>query len=453
MVSASNFYSEDKGLFSRSLNSFLPSTAIVPIEEEKSQIPVEPVVSVGDVIAEGQIVAVGGGVNVHSPVPGTVSAIGGEQYANGKQGKAIRIKLGGKFSFVGKKRSRHDWRALGRDSLLQVIRMAGIVNTFKDMSTLFNEISTEERKVVFVRLFDDDPSRVVDSFVAENFSEKVIEGTAVIARACGAAAVVFAYEKQSAESRRIYRVSKDDGSPDQELFPGIAVLRVGVDGKHYPSGTALDLVFASRSASKALVKDNPDIAGCFEPDGFRDSSALFIDPQTALSAFEAAVEKVPVMGRFVHVTGDCLNSAAILNVKIGTTLGEVAEQCGGFKKKLSRIVVNGIVSGVCVGSLDVPVSKFVKSVEFIPSAEVRCQSIENCVRCGQCRKICPVNLWPGNIYRVFRNVEDDDIHDFDDSKTVIESARLCIECGLCNSVCPSRLPLKQMIALAKSESI
>ena len=81
MVSASNFYSEDKGLFSRSLNSFLPSTAIVPIEEEKSQIPVEPVVSVGDVVAEGQIVAVGGGVNVHSPVPGTVSAIGGEQYA------------------------------------------------------------------------------------------------------------------------------------------------------------------------------------------------------------------------------------------------------------------------------------------------------------------------------------------------------------------------------------
>ena len=115
--------------------------------------------------------------------------------------------------------------------------------------------------------------------------------------------------------------------------------------------------------------------------------------------------------------------------------------------------MNGIVSGVCVGSLDVPVSKFVKSVEFIPSAEVCFQSVENCVRCGQCRKICPVNLWPGNIYRVFRNVEDDDIHDFDDSKTVIESARLCIECGLCNSVCPSRLPLKQMIALAKSESI
>jgi len=64
-----------------------------------------------------------------------------------------------------------------------------------------------------------------------------------------------------------------------------------------------------------------------------------------------------------------------------------------------------------------------------------------CIRCGECRLACPVQLNP------------EQLHWAAGSKGIQQSIDAglsnCIECGLCDSVCPSRLPLLEQFRLEK----
>lgn len=450
MISSSNFLSDDKGTFRTFVNGFLPPVAVIPVQSECKNTSV--VVEVGDTVSEGQIIAKSDSFVVHSSVPGKVIDISTEQLADGKQGTVVRIKLCGSFSFVGKRDVARDWRALDSSHLSELFRDYGIVNTFKGCVPLYSQVKDSKASVLFVRLFDDDPSRVSESFIAEKIAEKVIEGSAILARTMGVSGVVFAYEKNVTAIRKIYEYL-DDTDSDQyarfsPLFDDIKIMTVPVDSKKYPSGTMRNLISAAKIAARPFAKKMPEYAVVFSKSSLKD---MFVDSQTVESIYDSVVFRKPVMTRFVHVTGEALNAAGILSVKIGTTFRQLVEQCGGLKSRLAKIVVNGNVLGYSVGSLDVPVMKLVKSVEFVPESQSSDEYTEVCVRCGLCRKICPAHLWPGNIYRATKLAQRGESQDSEYEKAVIDSAHLCIDCGLCNSVCPSRIPIRQTIAFAKQE--
>jgi electron transport complex protein RnfC len=65
-----------------------------------------------------------------------------------------------------------------------------------------------------------------------------------------------------------------------------------------------------------------------------------------------------------------------------------------------------------------------------------------CIRCGDCAKVCPVNLLPQQLYWHSRA----DNHD----KLAYYHLKDCIECGCCDYVCPSHIPLAQYFRASKS---
>ena len=424
MASVSDFVSEDKGAFSVTVNGFVPRTAYVPFNQGDSAAVV--LVNEGDHVLEGQTIAKGKDSSVQATIPGIVESISVVQFPDGRQGKAAKINLGGTFSYVGKKHGKVNWQSFDASTILLMMAEKGLVNTFEGCESLSGQIKklhAKSARILAVRLFDDDPSRVTERFIAQIYLKEIVEGSAVIAKAMKANGVVFVYDSKMAL----------DLSDDQKsLFP-MPMTNCGVSVEKYPAGFAHDIA----SSVKKMGAGAP-----FAEIGNRD---LYIDAVTALAAYNAVVLSIPLMERFVHVTGDCLNAGAIMKVKIGTTMGDLAKQCGWFKQQPAKIVVNGIVTGFSVSSLSIPVTKLVKSVAFLPAKKALRQYDEQCIGCGDCRKICPVGLYPDMLFRSFQHGRDGT----ELEKQYAATSLLCTNCALCNAVCPSRLPLSETAMLLK----
>ena len=172
---------------------------------------------------------------------------------------------------------------------------------------------------------------------------------------------------------------------------------------------------------------------------------FFIDSSTLVEVYNCILEKTPAVSKNVHFSGNCLTASCFLNVRIGQTIGDIVKQIGGFSKQPAKIIINGETYGNTVSSLNVPITKYVKSVLFI-SAEKKLDSIGySCVNCGCCRDVCPVGLSPDLLYNYM-------VNNHKISDVYIKSSILCTECGLCNANCKSRLPLFQTIAVLKNQT-
>ena len=131
-----------------------------------------------------------------------------------------------------------------------------------------------------------------------------------------------------------------------------------------------------------------------------------------------------------------------MNVRIGTKVSDLIDQLGGFIKNPGLILVNGMIVGNSVPSVDISISKYVKSITINSKNKMTDKQIHSCVNCGSCRFICPVNISPDLLYN--------NVSKFRPLPEIIRNTSLaCTNCGLCNIVCPSRLPLYQTINILK----
>jgi len=146
------------------------------------------------------------------------------------------------------------------------------------------------------------------------------------------------------------------------------------------------------------------------------------------------------MERFVAVGGTAIKNAQIMKVRIGTRIGEVIEQCGGFSSKFDRIVTGSPLSGREVMYLDEPVGKSCYAIVAMTKSQTGSHGQLNCINCGECRAVCPVGLDPQFIYKRLKtfNIEN-------------AGATGCHGCGCCKIVCPSSLPLLETILDKKQE--
>lgn len=412
--------------YTTSQNAFLPKTVIIPLIQEHGLI-YQPIVKVGDIVKEGDIIATAGTdlnkVNyIHSSVPGKVLDIGPCFSPNGKQDYAITIKFGGSFSYLGKIINEIPSASIIPSTIAEKLIQNGVINTFKTNcpENLGNQILTiKKNKCLIVRMFDEDPYRITDSLISKLFFKEVVKGAQIVAKAMNANGVVFAID-QKLEDKTLFQEITDER---------IHVLEMNI--KRYPSGTPREIVSAfSRSGADKIT-------------GFSiNKNDLFTDSSSVYDAYKAVLCSTPSINKFVHFSGNCLYSSALLNIKIGTTLKEIVSQLGGFVKNPAMIIINGSLCGNSVTSLDVPITKYIKSVQFVTSQKVTDDQIYSCINCGNCRFACPVKISPDILYNNTVNYKLL-------PETFAASSIACIECGLCNTVCPARLPLCQTISVLK----
>lgn len=409
--------------------AFLPKIAIVPLSHEKN-CSCKCLVSPGDTISEGDIIArpsSGEGYKavIHSPIPGKVLDIISTACPNGNLENAVRIKLGGQFSYTGKPSVINDWHAFSASSIVTKITEYGIINTFVsyEPSSLGEQIKKQakrEKKSLIVRFFDEDFTRIADSLYTKFFFDEILQGIEIVSKAMDANEVIFVVDNKFKKTQFDYF----------SRFPNGHILEV--NSNKYPSGFKREI---TSSFNKIFKKQN-DLSISEED--------LFVDSGTMYEVFKAIVTGVPSISKFIHFSGKCLHASCFMDVKIGYTIKDLVEQIGGFKEQPALVVINGLICGYTVNSMDIPITKYVKSVEFVSEFKRTDYHIYSCVGCGNCRYACSEKISPDVLYNYMTNnkiVSDNYIH----------SALFCTECGLCNTVCPSRLPLCQTISVLKEK--
>lgn len=414
-----------------SQKAFLPKIVNIPLSQENNSC-YKCIVKPGDIVKEGDVIAqadIGQGCisSLHSSVPGKVISIDPCVSPNGHQEFAVKIQFGGALSYLGKIPHERNCDSISQKEIPAELIKKGVINTFKTSipENLGEEIykinSSPERHNLVVRLFDEDPYRITDSLIYKFYFSEIVKGARFIANAINAKGIVFAIDTKSHEKNYF-------DNPD---YKDIYALEMKI--QRYPCGTPREIVSAfvrgplNKICNFTLTK--------------RD---LFTDASTIYEVYKALALSTPCVDRLVHFSGNCLNASCILDVKLGTTIRDIVPQIGGFVKEPANIIINGMLCGTSVKSLDIPITKYVKSVEFFSKKKNTDEQIYSCINCGNCRFACPVKLSPDILYNHTVNFKLL-------KETYSASSLACIECGLCNTVCPARLPLCQTIKVLKNK--
>ena len=405
-------------------NAFLPKTVTIPLVQERD-IFCKPVIKIGEEVKEGQIIAASDVSVIHSPIPGTVKDLCSINCPDGKIEKALVINMHGSFSYLGKKHRSEEWKSLSPASIERKLDGKGIVNIFSCTKSVpvTEQIKTfirKKNKTIVVRLFDEDTFRITDSLMSQFYFDQIVEGAKILAKVTEADGILFVTSSKEIKARALENDEK------QKIY------YLGLDIKKYTNGFKHGIINAF---NKSMRKTCPLSVSRYD---------FFVDSYTLYDIYNAVVFDLPVLTRYIHFTGNCLPASCFLNVRLGFTLRDVIQQLGGLTKNLEAVIINGNICGNSVNSLDIPITKYVKSVEFLSKNYSTDSQVYSCVKCGECRFKCPVNLAPDILYEyALKKTEL--------PKKFVETATLCINCGLCNTVCQARIPLCQVITMIKNK--
>lgn len=228
-------------------------------------------------------------------------------------------------------------------------------------------------------------------------------------------------------------VAVEDNKPDAAECMAAAVREI--------PGTSMRLVKAKypQGGEKQLIKV---ITGREVPSGKlpMDAGCVVMNVSSAAAVSEAIREGRPLIERVMTVSG-LVERPANLRVRIGTSIGEVLEYCGGVKGEPNRLILGGPMMGLSGYDLTTPVAKGTSGLVLLRDETPEHTPIGNCIRCGTCVTACPMHLMPLELSRLAEK------GDFEACRR--EHALDCIECGSCSYGCPAKLPLVHNIRVAK----
>jgi Na+-translocating ferredoxin:NAD+ oxidoreductase subunit C len=398
-------------------NASIPPVAILPLRQHLG-IPAVCVVSVGQVVKEGALIGIpteAGAAAVHSPIPGTVSAIGDITLTDGSGCPAVTIELGGEFELSGRPLPMRPWRKMQKNELLEQVRLMGVVGMGgKGIPLHYKYRSHAAHRVesLLINAMDGDPYLSADLQLLQEKPQELAEGILIAVRILDPVRVIVAVgERSVAAGEAVAAVLRDQG--------GKAAVEPLQD--RYPQGEERLL------ASTILGLETPQAVA------LREKGIVISCVATILALYEAVVLGKPSIDRVLTVSGPGVGSLRNLKVRFGTPFRDLLAECGGLPQPRGRLVVGGPLRGHTLAAIEAPVTKLTTGAVSIPRRLAWNGREDPCIRCGRCEDVCPYGLAPHRLHKLAEAGLT--------TALVREGAGECVECGCCAYVCPSRIPL------------
>jgi electron transport complex protein RnfC len=398
-----------------------PVNVVIPMSQHAGA-PAEPIVTVGQVVKMGQKIAEAKGPissAIHASVSGTVVAVEPRLHpVSGQESLAIVIQSDGKNTLDESIKPAGNLDNLTPDEIVEIVRDKGIVGMGgAGFPTAVKLKASKPIEMVLLNGCECEPILTADHRVLLEYADEVIFGLKAMMKASGAAKGVIAIEDNKLDAVELLQAKTAD----------IENIEIVVAKTKYPQG-----------AEKMLIKR---VMGKQVPSGGlpMDVGAIVSNISTAKAISDAIQIGMPLIERVVTVAGDRMNKPGNYLVKIGTSVKEIVEHCGGVKGDDVTIKIGGPMMGFKQENLNVPLLKCSNGIIAIETIEK--EAVE-CIKCGRCADVCPMELRP--LY--FTKYAP--ASDWEGMKT--QNVMDCIECGCCEYICSSKIPIVERIKTGKT---
>lgn len=407
----------------------LPQQLVLPMQQHIGA-PADPLVSVGDSVLKGQLIAEPIGrisASVHAPTSGKVIDIAHYPvpHASGLSGECIVIEADGEDRWI-EHAGIADYKAIERTELIEHIRTSGISGMGGAGFPTDVKLHLSEDHIVntlIINAAECEPYITADDMLMRERPHEIIGGIEVIAHLLRPSHILIGIEdnKTNAIHALEAAVKHCDLNIDIVVVP-----------TKYPSGGERQLI--------KLLTDIEVPAGKIPA----DIGIVCQNVGTTSAVYRAVHKGEPLISRIVTVTGDAVRHPKNLEVLLGTPFRSLLEACDLRPEALSRLVMGGPMMGVTVDNDRIPVIKTTNCLIAATQQEMPpAPPAQACIRCGMCEQACPADLLPQQLYWFAKGREFD--------KARHHNLFDCIECGACAYVCPSNIPLVQYYRFAKSE--
>ena len=386
----------------------------------------KPLVGVGDKVTRGQLVAVGRSdmiAPIHSPVNGTVTGITSHLTSHPSKAKCETIIIrANQDKTWGTSYTQGNFYRFEPDEIISKIKDAGIVGLggagFPTAAKL-RFARQANVKTLVINGGECEPYLTCDDLAMQEYSDEVIAGIRLMMKAAGAEEAIIGVEDNKPEA---YGQLRSAASDDENI-------RVMSVPSIYPMGSERHLIKAVTGQTVPLGQLSTNIG------------ILVHNIATARAVYHAVRFNQPLVSRLITVSGKGILEPVNMDVPVGTPVSEILEFCGGFSEDTERLIFGGPMMGQVITSPHIPVDKCVGGILALTAEEVKERPHQECIRCGQCVRACPMGLMPFQMAAFSR------VSDF--KKTEELGVNSCLSCGACSYVCPSSIPLVQYFQHAK----
>jgi electron transport complex protein RnfC len=403
----------------------LPQKVIIPLQQHIGS-QCAATVKKGDHVLTGQIIGNSDdfvSATVHATVSGDVSAIiTTVSPAMGHLITAIVIESDGKDEWV-KLDVPTDPKATPVEEILDLLKDAGVVGmggaTFPTRVKLLPP-KGKNIDTIILNGCECEPFITADHRLMLEYGEQMLYGLRVMDKILQPDNVYIAIEDNKLDAIE-YMEELVAKTPFASEFKVISLSSI------YPTGAEKTLI-TRVTGRKVPIGGLP-----------MDVGVLVHNVATAKAIADVVFEGKPLIERIVTVTGAVKNPKNLL-VRVGTPIRELIEFCGGITDNANEVILGGPMMGVSQTDLDFPVTKGTSCILVKESAHIHEQ---DCISCGKCIEVCPMNLMP----TMFAKYSKAGLYD-NCTEYYIGN---CFECGSCTYVCPANIPLVQHIKVAKKE--
>jgi len=408
----------------------LPAQAVFPLSQHIGA-PAKPVVTKGDKVKVGQIIAEAGGfvsAPIFSSVSGVVAKIDSVVDATGYRKPAIIIKVEGDdweecIDRSDKLERLSDHQELSPEDIVGRIKDAGIVGMGgAGFPTHVKLCPPPDSKAEFVIIngTECEPYITSDYRLMMEHADEILVGVALLMKAARVDKGFIGVEDNKPDAITLLTKKAKD-------YQNIVIVTLK---QKYPQGGEKQLIDAIVDRQVPAPPAIPVNVG-----------AIVQNVGTAFAVYQAVMKHKPLFERYVSVTGKKLQNPANFLVRMGTPMSQLIDACGGMPQGDNKLLAGGPMMGKALTTTEVPICKGTNSVTILSEKDAKRTEAQPCIRCAKCVNACPMGLEPFLLSTLSSMKEWESVEK--------EKITSCIECGSCMFTCPAHRPLLDHIRMGK----